>query len=315
MMTRTNRLYARTGATAIAAALALSSTPGLAQQVQTIPSTPAPTTTTTTTTVTTPAPAPATEQGPAADATTTTDTTTAAEAVPVKRVTTTVKHPAVVATRAQAQSLARTLADRSAARPATPAAATAAPAIPVAAAATTPGPAIANPAASQAPAKPSSGIDERTLELGGGALALLALGGAAFAVTRRRRDDDEEAWSDETVEAEHVAQPEPAVHDELPQAAIVAPAASAFAWGDRAPMENAEPHGSAMADDRLPGESWTERAQRGPSHDNPSLSLKKRLKRAAFFDQREHEVAAGSAVPVDADAGLPEAMTDELESA
>jgi hypothetical protein len=183
-------------------------------------------------------------------------------------------------------------------------------------AASTPGPAVANPAASQAPAaQPSSGIDERALELGGGALALLALGGAAFAVTRRRRDDDEEAWRDETVEAEHIAPPEPAVDDELPQATIVAPAASAFAWGDRAAMENAEPQSGAMADDRLPGESWTERAQRGPSHDNPSLSLKKRLKRAAFFDQREHEVAAGHAVAVDADAGLPEAMTDEFEHA
>lgn len=61
-------------------------------------------------------------------------------------------------------------------------------------------------------------------------------------------------------------------------------------------------------------ESYVERAMRGPTPDNPSLSLKKRLKRAAFFDQREREVAAGDAEPVDPDAGLPEAMTEEQET-
>lgn len=48
----------------------------------------------------------------------------------------------------------------------------------------------------------------------------------------------------------------------------------------------------------------------GPTTDNPSLSLKKRLKRAAFFDQREREVAAAEAEPVDADAGLPDRMVE-----
>jgi hypothetical protein len=43
------------------------------------------------------------------------------------------------------------------------------------------------------------------------------------------------------------------------------------------------------------------------------VSLKARLKRAAFFDKRERDVAAGLAEPVDADAGLPEAMTEEQE--
>jgi hypothetical protein len=58
-------------------------------------------------------------------------------------------------------------------------------------------------------------------------------------------------------------------------------------------------------------ESHVDRAMRGPTPDNPSLSLKKRMKRAAFFDQREREVAAGEAEPVDADAGLPERMVEE----
>ena len=58
-------------------------------------------------------------------------------------------------------------------------------------------------------------------------------------------------------------------------------------------------------------ESHVDRAMRGPTPDNPSLSLKKRLKRAAFFDKRDREVAKGQAEPVDAEAGLPEAMAGE----
>ncbi|MBA2466287.1 MAG: hypothetical protein H0V46_01610, partial [Sphingomonas sp.] len=48
-----------------------------------------------------------------------------------------------------------------------------------------------------------------------------------------------------------------------------------------------------------------EAACEGPTADNPSLSIKKRLKRAHFFDQREVQVAAGEAAPMAADAGLP----------
>ena len=61
-------------------------------------------------------------------------------------------------------------------------------------------------------------------------------------------------------------------------------------------------------------ESHVDRAMLGPTPDNPSLSLKKRLKRAAFFDQREREVAAGTAQPVETDAGLPEQMVEDIEA-
>ena len=61
-------------------------------------------------------------------------------------------------------------------------------------------------------------------------------------------------------------------------------------------------------------ESHVDRAMLGPTPDNPSLSLRKRLKRAAFFDQREREVEAGEAQPVDADAGLPEQMVEDIET-
>ena len=58
-------------------------------------------------------------------------------------------------------------------------------------------------------------------------------------------------------------------------------------------------------------ESHVDRAMRGPTPDNPSLSLKTRLKRAAFFDKREREVAQGTAEPVDPDAGLPDRGVEE----
>lgn len=60
-------------------------------------------------------------------------------------------------------------------------------------------------------------------------------------------------------------------------------------------------------------ESHVDRAMLGPTPDNPSLSLEKRLKRARFFDQRERQVAAGEADPVDSDAGLPEQLIDDIE--
>ena len=74
-----------------------------------------------------------------------------------------------------------------------------------------------------------------------------------------------------------------------------------------------------MTDDTLNAasgseESHVDRAMLGPTPDNPSLSLKKRLKRAAFFDQREREVAAGTADPVETDAGLPEQMVEDIEA-
>jgi hypothetical protein len=69
-----------------------------------------------------------------------------------------------------------------------------------------------------------------------------------------------------------------------------------------------------MLDAANGSESHVDRAMRGPTPDNPSLSLTKRLKRAAFFDLREREVAAGEAEPVDGEAGLPERMVEEAET-
>ncbi len=65
---------------------------------------------------------------------------------------------------------------------------------------------------------------------------------------------------------------------------------------------------------RGPEESHVDRAMLGPTPDNPSESLKKRLKRATFFDEREREVEAGKAEPVDPNAGLPEQFVEDVEA-
>ena len=157
-------------------------------------------------------------------------------------------------------------------------------------------------------AKPQSGIagiDQRTLEFGGGAAALIILGAAAVAVARSRRRRREEAEWDQAAPAEEARDPlfdEPMFHHE--------PAlAEASAVARDQPCNQPLDDGS----DRCPGESWVERAHRGPSPANPSASLKHRLSRAAFFDKRERDVAAGRAEPVEPDAGLPEAVVEEQQ--
>jgi hypothetical protein len=169
----------------------------------------------------------------------------------------------------------------------------------------------ANPA--KKPAAQPANTTDQMLPILGGALALIALGGIAYGIVRRRRDAA--AWhGDWETEEAVTAAPAAAhardtvVHDEQP--AIVTP--SAFAWGPKAPANQQAARDGG--DDRLPGETWVERAYRGPSANNPSVSLKARLRRAAFFDKRERDVAAGIAEPIDPDAGLPEAMTEEQET-
>jgi hypothetical protein len=166
----------------------------------------------------------------------------------------------------------------------------------------------------------SLNLNGETLPIAGGALALLAIGGAAVGVASRRRRRREQELADaqtlsyepfETTaapEPQPQPQPQPILHGDQP---ATAPAASAFAWGNRPEPTEA----TAAEDDRRPGETWVERAYRGPTTNNPSVSLRNRLKRAAFFDKREREAAAGIAAPVSGNAGLPGAMAGERELA
>jgi hypothetical protein len=315
-MMNTHRLYARTSALpAIAAALALSSTPLFAQETAqpaqpvTIDASPAPA-------AETPAPG---EPAATIDTSATPDTATAAPATTAKRsvqrtatrtTRAAVAKPATVATRTTARTVTQTSLPASTAAVA-PAAIAAPPPVAPAPSATAPAP------ASTVAAKPATTTDETLPIAAGGALALLALGGTAVALTRRRRRREEE-WVDEptsydTADATVAPQPEPIIHEEQPK--ILAP--SAFAWGNTPqadePRVNSSNEQSSEQDDRRPGESWVERAYRGSSSNNPSASLRNRLKRAAFFDKREREAAAGLAAPVDGSAGLPDAMVEEQE--
>src|SRR5436305_6282414 len=317
--------FARTSALpAIAAALALSSTPLLAQATQPVTTEPAPV-------VTQQAPPPVTDATPVAPDTSAapaTDSTTAPSTTTTTRTRHTARSARIAAPKATTVStVTRTQVTRHAAVPATPAApaATSAPnstATPTA----NSGPAVApvvdmaaKPAKQPPPPPSASTRADETLPIAGGALALLALGGAAFAVSRRRRRREDawhDNWQDEpAMEPETAAAAEaeprhdPIVHDEQPE--IAAP--SAFAWGASAPTQQRADGDSG--DDRLPGETWVQRAYRGPSANNPSASLKARLRRAAFFDKRERDVAAGIAEPVDADAGLPDGVADEQDRA
>jgi hypothetical protein len=144
--------------------------------------------------------------------------------------------------------------------------------------------------------------------LGGGALALLALGGAAVAMRRRRRHEDEVMVEDHIVEEDVVHEP---VAEPVP-IAVTPRHDPVESWTPAmAPAPLVHRSASAMHADtgRRSGETWVERAHRGPTPDNPSLSLRKRLKRAAFFDARERQVAEGRAEPVAIDAGLPDNVT------
>jgi hypothetical protein len=307
-MMKTTRYALTSALPAIAAVLALSSTNALAQEAQPVtvapPSPvaadPVPVVETAPVT-TTEAPVETTE--PAAE-------TSAPATTSAKRVT---------RTTAVKAAPARTVASTPA--PARTAAAPVPVADPVQAMATKPAaqPVVAMSAEQSKPATTADAQpakkDDTVPIAAGGALAFLALGGAAVAMTRRRRHEEEDAWVDEEpvelmAEPEAIAPREPIAEE---QPLIMTP--SAFGWaGDReATAAPASVDPTNEQDDRRPGESWVERAYRGPTANNPSVSLRNRLRRAAFFDKRERDVAAGTAEPVDMSAGLPSAMVDERD--
>lgn len=136
-------------------------------------------------------------------------------------------------------------------------------------------------------------------------LAVLAL--VAFALIRRRRrlslEQEETVWYDEQpiVEPEvapAMAEPmmvEPALSEDLvpppepvAQPELVAPVASAAVISKPEPADSRLPEGFDLS--RFG--PHVQAAYRGPTPDNPSLSLRHRLRRAAALDQAERRAAA-----------------------
>ena len=309
----------RAAMTALAAVIALSSAPLLAQ---TAPETTPPATTATPVPDSTPAattpsePSAASASDPLAPKPTATPTRstrsttthrTASVARPTKASAPVARAPVRTTAAAPAPALSPAPAESAAPAP-----------IPVADVPAAPPTAVAaTPTAQESPA----GLNSMLPILGAVGLALLALMVIGMAMRNRRRRNEEELAAAEPYEPaldEAPAQaPVVATSDPLfAEPAFVATAAPAAA---SAPVEFL-PAGAAPAatpspcDDAAPG-SRVEAACEGPTEDNPSLSIKKRIKRAQFFDQREQLAAAGMAVPVESDAGLPDALVEEPEPA
>ena len=292
---------ARSGLTAIAAVLALSATPTLAQTVDPVASA----------TAASPAPEPiAVEPAPVMS-----DAASVATQVDVASTVSKAEPRAKAAPKTVAKSTIRTAATRvtSAARPvpvtSTPTTTTAAVPASLAAGtnATAPQPiAPITPASDVTPGQPlvaqTTQTDE-TLPLAGAAgLGIIALAGAGLAMRRRRRRADEVIANEPSIDDGSAALPtiDPVT------AATRAPATErpAFAWAPPAATTPTLLPASIAADSIG---HHVRAAYEGPSPNNPSLVLKKRLKRAAFFDLRDRQAAAGEAMPTVA-SGLPKAV-------
>ncbi|TXC73845.1 hypothetical protein FSZ31_03720 [Sphingorhabdus soli] len=132
------------------------------------------------------------------------------------------------------------------------------------------------PAPEAAPQQTISTNDNALVTGGLIGLGLLGIGGLAFALRRRRSDEalPAEQGYEPARRAQPVAQPAAPVY-----AAAAAPVTPALV---RAPTARPAIAGSHV-----------ERAMRGPTPDNPFLTLRKRLARARFLDKREGAGAAG----------------------
>jgi hypothetical protein len=273
-MMYTRKQY-RLGTTAIAAVLALSSTSLAAQEV--------PSTETAPVEATTAAPEPA---APAADplapaaepeaTSTPVETTTAAEAEAAPAAKPVAKKTAAKTVRSAPKAAALVAAPVDA--PASEPVAEVAPA-PVPITSVEPAPAVA-PVAEVEPEKDAELKEALPIAGGAGAL-ILALAGAGMAVRRKRRREDDEFehnWIDNDelaltnpVQAEPEAGWNPPVHQ--PVAATIPAAMEPTEVPERFDTSDFGPHVRA--------------AYQGPTPENPSLSLRKRLKIAGELDRRE----------------------------
>lgn len=281
---------ARLATTAIAAALAFASTPLLAQDASPPP-------------VDQPATAPAAD--PLAPDPTPVETTVApveTKAEPVAKA-----KPATTARRTVTKT--RSTVTRTATRTAPVATPSAEPAVvpealPTAtdpATAVAPGPMpVADPAPVDETAQATSiDMDEALPIAGGAALGLFMLGGVA-AMRRRQRRKQEDAD-----EAAKLAFIDAADHDDMPAEPVIARAA----MPQHDPVPAKEPIADAPTTDLPEGFDLSrfgrhvQAAYMGPTEDNPSLSLKHRLRKASFLDLQERR--NGEVETADASATIP----------
>lgn len=312
----------RPGVTAIAAVLALSSTPLFAQSAEAPLVMPPPVTTA-------PAPAATTDVAPApvlmqssapplvtppapSIAATSPASTPASGSVTPLPAREPVARAEAPAPRPAASPAPRTTATR--AVEAAPVAATSSPAptVPAPVAVATPAPAAApsprvefDPAPAAAPAPATDASDDILPIAGAAGAALLLLGGGAFVLmNRRRRDDDEDVLVAETgtIPADPMPMAPAAVTRPAPAMAATRPAHAHSAAIDNVPVTRL-PDGFDLSRYGR----HVQAAYRGPTDDNPSLSLRKRLARARFFDQRERVATEGPMSP-------PETSTAQAEA-
>jgi hypothetical protein len=169
--------------------------------------------------------------------------------------------------------------------------------------------------ARQAAADRAQQLDD-TLELVGAAGAgLLALAGAGLALRSRKRRSEEERL-EEAKWAIIEASPDPESQVEREPAFTRAPTS----MHDPAPANSAIPTGAPAT--RLPNGFDLSRfgphvqaAYRGPTPDNPSLSLKYRLRRAGALDQQAHRAANEAAARPAAQAPTKPAWAQPAQTA
>lgn len=271
----------RKAMTAIAAVLAFSSTPLLAQETE-------PVADATVEPVAADPLAPAPEAAPEPVTTEAAPAAVAAPPAPRPKVET-ARATAPRPTARRAASTARSAAPAPAAAPvaeapAAPAAPPVAEALPVASAP------IAAPAPTDAPTAIEAMIpdelvpDDMIPVAGGAALGLLGIGGIAMAMRRRkRRKEEDELHAAKWAMIEASAEPEPRPALDLKPEQIV----------EREPAIARTP--APVHDPVAPGSGrHVQAAYRGPTPDNPSVSLEYRLRKATILDQQEQDAAEAS---------------------
>ena len=283
--------HARSGLTAIAAVLALSSTPAMAQEA-----TPPDPVAETTPPADPLAPEPTTPEPTASEPEAAETTTEAAPAATPTTTRQTAKRTSTSASTTRRVSSAP--ASTAAPVPATPISEAAADAMPV------PPPPVgttvdpgAMPVDETATAQTSAMPSDETLSIVGAAgLGLFALGGIGMAIGRRRKRKEEEAHmaANRAYLDSHPAADTPTSHSPA-FARTAAPAMAAAGPGVRTDVPRTKlPEGFDLS--RFG--PHVRAAYQGPTEDNPSLSMKHRLRRAAAMDQqaRVHGEAPQEAV-------------------